>query len=174
MTPILLETRRLTLTQLSTADEPALVSLYEDPAVMQFIEPGGRPKARTAEFLARMHAQWAELKFGFFSVRERGSARIIGGAGLLVRVPASPVELGYLLDQPFWGKGYASEVCAEILRWSFAEHRPERIIADVMPANEASVQILRKLGFTRDGDADRGAHRYAVARERRLDGVRAT
>ncbi len=164
MMPILLETRRLTLTQLSAEDEPALISLYENPAVMQFIEPGGRPKARTVEFLYRMNAQWAERSFGFFSVRERGAPRIIGGAGLLVRVPGAPVELGYVLDQPFWGKGYASEACAEILRWGFAEHGPERIIADVMPANEASVQVLRKLGFIRHGDAGRGAHRYAVAR----------
>jgi hypothetical protein len=37
MTPLLLETRRLTLTQLSGADEPALVTLYEDPVVMEFI-----------------------------------------------------------------------------------------------------------------------------------------
>src|ERR1700686_1640388 len=164
MTPLLLETRRLTLTQLSGADEPALMMLYADPVVMEFIEPGGRPKARTAEFLARMNAQWAELKFGFFTIRERGSARIIGGAGLLVRLPGRPIALGDVLDQPFWGKGYASEACAEVLRWGFAAHRPERIIGDVMPAHDASVQVLVKLGFTRDGDAERGAHRYAVAR----------
>jgi RimJ/RimL family protein N-acetyltransferase len=165
MTKVLLETPRLTLTQLSALDEPALVTLYGDPVVMEFIEPGGRPKARTAEFLARMNAQWAELKFGFLTLRERGAARIIGGAGLLVRLPGRPVELGYVLDRPFWGKGYASEACREVLRWGFSAHRPERIIADVMPANDASVQVLLKLGFTRDGDAERGAHRYAIARD---------
>ncbi|GAC1539842.1 MAG: GNAT family N-acetyltransferase [Myxococcales bacterium] len=166
MTPVELETRRLTLTQLDAADEPALLALYADPRVMEHIEPGGRPRARMLDFLARMHKQWAELGFGFFSVRARGAADIIGSAGLLVREPGRPVELGYLLAEPAWGKGYATELCAELLRWGFAEHRPERIIADVLPANEASLRVLRKLGFTRDGDGEHGTHRYSVDPQR--------
>src|ERR1700681_1692399 len=112
---VVLETERLTLTQLSPADGAELTALYANPVVMEYIDPGGRTPERTARTLARMYAQWTELGYGFMVARERGAPAVIGAAGLLGREPGDPVELGYMLDKPFWGKGYATELSARLL-----------------------------------------------------------
>ncbi|MFN2369802.1 MAG: GNAT family N-acetyltransferase, partial [Candidatus Krumholzibacteriia bacterium] len=60
-------------------------------------------------------------------------------------------ELGYGLRADAWGQGYAAEAVGELLRFGFTELALHRVEADVDPRNEASVRLLERLGFTREG-----------------------
>ncbi len=154
-------TGRLSLQRIAPSDYGAVAQLYANPRVMEHIQAGGRTQAQTAEFLERTEKLWRERGFGFLVVRERGREALIGVGGLLLREPGGAVEVGYALDEPAWGKGYATEITERVLRWGFEEHGLERIIAIVAPANLASVRVLEKAGMTLDGTTADGALRFA-------------
>jgi RimJ/RimL family protein N-acetyltransferase len=56
-------------------------------------------------------------------------------------------ELGYWLDEPFWGRGYAFEAASALVRFAFDELRLARLVSGHAEDNAASGVILRRLGF---------------------------
>jgi RimJ/RimL family protein N-acetyltransferase len=71
--------------------------------------------------------------------------KLIGVAGL--RYFEGDAELFYLLDEPYWNRGLATEIGREILRYGFEKHDFPRIVAVTRPANKATLRVLEKLGF---------------------------
>ena len=57
-------------------------------------------------------------------------------------------EVGYLLDKPFWGKGYATEAARASLQFGFDRFDFSQLIALVHPENNASRRVLEKCGMT--------------------------
>lgn len=72
---------------------------------------------------------------------------IIGWAGLQFLPELNEIEVGYLLDQPFWGKGYATEAARASLRFGFEHFGFPRMIALVHPENIASRRVIEKCGM---------------------------
>lgn len=60
-------------------------------------------------------------------------------------------ELGYWIGLPFWGQGYATEAAARIVSFGFEDLGLNRISAAAMTKNQASVQVMKKLGMTYEG-----------------------
>jgi RimJ/RimL family protein N-acetyltransferase len=76
--------------------------------------------------------------------------RVIGKAGCW-RLP----EIGYILHPEFWGRGLAREALAALIPRLFTRFPIPAITADVDPRNEASLALLRLLGFVETGRAER-------------------
>ena len=68
------------------------------------------------------------------------------------------------LRRDSWGRGYATEAARACVGYGFDELGLEKIVADVDPANPASVRVLEKCGFELAGDGPDGMLLYAVAR----------
>ena len=60
-------------------------------------------------------------------------------------------EIGFILAREHWGKGFAQEAVRRVLAFGFGDMGLHRVEADVDPANEASLALLEKLGFRREG-----------------------
>lgn len=56
-------------------------------------------------------------------------------------------EVGFLLGRKHWGKGYALEAFNALLPFYFNEKHLRCITADTDPRNDASIGLLKKLGF---------------------------
>lgn len=76
--------------------------------------------------------------------------RVVGNIGIWNRP-----EFGFILHPDAWGKGLAAEAARAFVDYAFATHPIEAITADVDPRNEASLRLLRKLGFVETGRAKR-------------------
>lgn len=63
----------------------------------------------------------------------------------------SEPELGYIFDKAFWGKGIASEALQAFLPKAVRDLRLERVIATSNIDHDASIKILKKLGFELQG-----------------------
>jgi [ribosomal protein S5]-alanine N-acetyltransferase len=63
--------------------------------------------------------------------------------------------LGYYAGAPFMGKGYMSEGLWLVLRHAFSELGLHRLEANIQPANRASIRLVRRLGFRREGFSPR-------------------
>ncbi|MCX2740420.1 GNAT family N-acetyltransferase [Pontibacter anaerobius] len=85
-----------------------------------------------------------------FSLKE--DDRPIGACGLNnLEAEHRKAEIGFWMLPPYWGHGYTSEAAAAVLKYGFEQLGLNRIEAEVEGGNEASGQVLRKLGFTLEG-----------------------
>jgi RimJ/RimL family protein N-acetyltransferase len=60
-------------------------------------------------------------------------------------------EVGYVLNRAHWGKGYMSMVMQRVLDFAFDDLSLHRLEADTDPHNAASLALLEKFGFRREG-----------------------
>ncbi len=143
---------RLVLRAFGPADAPeAHRLLYGDPDVMRHVGHGPvRLLAATEALLASYAAHHAEHGFGFWAVAERATGALVGDAGL-ERTLRGEVELGYTLARGAWGRGYATEA-GELCLAEARELGLRELVGVVDVRNPASVRVLEKLGFHRDGE----------------------
>jgi ribosomal-protein-alanine N-acetyltransferase len=59
--------------------------------------------------------------------------------------------LGYLLGENFTGKGFMTEAVALVLKHAFSNLKLHRVEANVQPHNTASINVLKRCGFTKEG-----------------------
>lgn len=63
--------------------------------------------------------------------------------------------LGYYGFRPHAGHGYMSEGLGLVLRRAFGELQLHRVEANIQPDNAASLALVRRLGFRREGFSPR-------------------
>ncbi len=82
-------------------------------------------------------------------------------------------ELGYWLAEPFWGRGIATKAVNLMLEHGFATLQLNRIYAGVFEHNLASMRVLEKCGFEKEGISRQAViknnivldeHRFAILR----------
>ncbi len=140
-------TPRLTLRALRAEDLDAFAAMQANPEVMKTLGTGvTRSRAETWDGMARMLGQWALRGYGMFAVTENATGRFIGRAGILHPYEWEGPELAYGFDQPFWGRGYATEAAVILHRWAFLQKNLPTLVSYVLPGNERSRRVLEKLG----------------------------
>lgn len=137
---------------------------------------GPRTREQGEELFAANLTHWERHGFGPLAVQLREATEGSGASGasgapeapLLGRVALSlledtdEVELGYLLDAPWQGQGYASEAAAALVAWGFEALALPRIVALALPEHAASLRVMRRLGMQPDGTAHH--HGFDVVR----------
>ncbi|MET9631815.1 GNAT family N-acetyltransferase [Lentzea sp. NPDC006480] len=149
--PAPIRTERLVLRASEARDRPQYVELFASPEVGTYIGgalPLDEVERKVPEIPARRFGSFAvELDgtmIGMITFDRKGPER----RGRYLRPDAGEAELGYLFLPAFWGHGYATEACAAALDWFAEEHPGEPVVLSTQSANDASVRLARKLGFT--------------------------
>jgi RimJ/RimL family protein N-acetyltransferase len=147
-----LETPRLILTPLCTADLEWLVTMRGDPDVMRYIGgEGAVSREKTVERVDRYLRCWADHGLGMFGIRFHGAQEAVGWAGLQPLEQTGEIEVGYAFARAAWGRGLATEAARAALEWGFGERALDRIVAVASPENSASRHVMDKLGMTYEG-----------------------
>jgi RimJ/RimL family protein N-acetyltransferase len=60
-------------------------------------------------------------------------------------------EIGYWLGEAFWGRGIATAALRMVTPYAFDHFPLERLFARVFSRNEASLRVLEKAGYVREG-----------------------
>jgi len=152
-----LETARLALCEFAASDLDALARMEADPLVARYVGDG-KPMARpaVAAGLARMR-RYGKLypQLGIWHAMRRDTGAFVGWFALKYAGKSADIEVGYRLRRDAWGKGYATEVATELVRYGFEDVALARIIGVTHPDNSASQRVLVKAGL-----ADAGWGRY--------------
>lgn len=143
-----LQTPHLLLRPLVPADAEVLHHIYQSEGVLQYFpDPAPPPLERVQRFIAGQHAHWEKYGYGNWGILPEGEPKIIGWVGLQYLPELEETEVGFLLDRPFWGRGYATESALASLRFGFEHFDLDHIIALVHPANLASRRVIEKCGM---------------------------
>ncbi|SPH22931.1 hypothetical protein ASD8599_03678 [Ascidiaceihabitans donghaensis] len=141
-------TTRLILTPFRPAHEDALFAMNSDPQVMRYLGPEqSRDDVRAS--IARQKERWAKHGFGWWSVFLKDTDTQIGAACLqhLAHDEANPLEIGWRLMPQFHGKGYATEAGQAAMDFGFGAAGQDYICAVADVPNEASQNVMKRLGM---------------------------
>jgi ribosomal-protein-alanine N-acetyltransferase len=96
----------------------------------------------------------SDLAYAFLIFRSDDNA-LVGGLTLanIRRGVAQAGSIGYWIGAPFARKGYMSAAMRALIPFCFGSLRLHRLEAACIPANAASVRLLEKTGFQREGYA---------------------
>jgi ribosomal-protein-alanine N-acetyltransferase len=145
--------------------------MYADPEVMRYIPGGVWSLERTRQIIARMTELDRETGFGFYPVIRAEDQMILGHCGLGRLENGSEIEVAYILDKAFWGRGYASEAAAATLERAFTTGIAHRIVAVAFPQNIRSIAVMRRCGMQRVGRAQHfgvDLEKFEITSERRI------
>lgn len=94
--------------------------------------------------------------YPFFVFRSEDSA-FLGGITLsnVRRGVTQSTSIGYWIGEAFARQGYMSAAVGAIMPFVFDQLRLHRLEAACLPSNTASIRLLEKVGFTREGFARR-------------------
>ena len=81
-------------------------------------------------------------------VELKSNKKMIGNVYLGKRDFAS-IEIGYVFNDSYWGKGYAKEACSTLISKAFAGGT-HRFFAECAPENIGSWRLLESLGFRKE------------------------
>lgn len=148
-----LKTERLLLRRFVDSDAEAFFRLNSEPDIVRFT--ARKPlthvdEARAVLASAAFRAD-EQIGLGRFACVEKTSGQVIGLVGLKPPTELAHVDMGFRFLKEFWGKGYAPEAAAAIVRYAKETLLLEHVIATVFPENIASIRVLEKLGLTLTG-----------------------
>ncbi|WP_328513390.1 GNAT family N-acetyltransferase [Streptomyces mirabilis] len=162
-----IHTPRLLLRRWSDDDLVPMADINADPRVMHWIDDGSvRDLDHTAETIEQWEEEWDEEGFGLFAVELLASGELAGFVGLSVPeflpevLPA--VAISWRLGSPFWGQGYASEAAHATLEFALQDRGLDRVISITRPGDDASENVIRKLGMTLERETTHPVYGYPL------------
>ena len=98
--------------------------------------------------------QRADTSYAFFLFRKSDDA-LVGGLTLanIRRGVAQAGSLGYWIGEPFARRGLMTGALHGLVPFAFGSLRLHRLEAACIPSNAASIRLLEKMGFVREGYA---------------------
>jgi RimJ/RimL family protein N-acetyltransferase len=139
-----LKTARLVLRPLVLADAPRVQELAgaREVALNTLLIPHPYPDGAAETWISKPSP---ELRFAI------DDGELVGVIGLRVSHDDDRAEIGYWIGVPYWGRGYASEAAAAVVRYGFEELGLNKIYAGYFSRNPASGAVLRKIGMRYEG-----------------------
>ncbi len=145
---MIIQTERFQIRRILDKDIDCLLAIYKDSRNMKFIPNSASNwnKEKLSKKYERINCDY-ENGFGIFVV-ELLEGKIIGEAGLFNSFnELNHLELGYIIDQKYWGKGYGKEICESLIEYGFKKLGLSKITARMYKENVASVKISERCGM---------------------------
>lgn len=149
--PERIETERLVLRRPRAEDAESVFHRYaRDPDVTRLV---GFPTHRSVEasraFVEFSDEQWARWPAGPYLVESRQDAWLLGGTGFQFETPQRACT-GYVFARDAWGQGFATEALRAVVAVA-PSLGVIRLYALCHPENHASLRVLERCGFVREG-----------------------
>jgi RimJ/RimL family protein N-acetyltransferase len=144
-----LTTARLVLRGFAESDVDPLYQILSDAdALRYFPDPRPPSRERVQKIISNQLQHWERYGYGWWAIEQRSRNGLIGWSGLQFLPETVEVEVGYLLGQPFWGQGLATEAAQACVQYGFEQLGLQTIVGIVHPENVASQRVIEKLGLS--------------------------
>ncbi len=148
-----IETARLTIRMVIKSDADDLYEICRRPESSQFSMWSPHKTLKdTKDFIAFQHSLYRKRKCTFFVIEEKDTGTVIGTCSYVSFDDNYKVaEIGYSILSDLWNNGFATEAADALTGYAFECIGVQRVFARVLPQNEASVQVLLKIGMEFEG-----------------------
>ena len=149
-----LQTPRLTLRELADSDADALFAIHSNVAMMEWYGTDHMTQRSDAvQMIARFADLWRPPPTGIrWALCSHESPELLGTCGFQRwNRDWNSCMIRYELKQEARGNGYMQEALRAAIVWAFANMKLNRIEAQIHPQNRASIQLVERLGFVREG-----------------------
>ena len=140
---IILETERLLLRRYTAEDLEDLYEYLSDDEVVQYEPYKAMTKKEVEDNL-----NWRIGTDEMVAVELKDNHKMIGNVYLGKR-DFNSLEIGYVFNRNYWGKGYARESCEAVVKYAFL-NGAHRVFAECDPNNVSSWYLLEALGFRKE------------------------
>ena len=152
-----LETERLILRQWIEEDLNPFAAMSADLQVMRWLG-GCLTRDAAGAYMARSTLSFSACGMGRFVVERRADGAFLGSCGLMpgrAQLPIAPfTDIGWRLDRSAWGRGYATEAAAAVLRDGFERLGLDEIAAVTAATNLRSRAVMQRLNMSYDASSD--------------------
>ncbi len=155
-TQTVFETERLIVRHYNADDADNFFLLNGDPEVMRYIRPVKSREETDHFFNEVIEYSKNNPAYGRMAVIEKQSGIFVGSFAIIPLDKTPYMQLGYSFLPSYWGKGFATELTKEGLRYVFTKTDLKEIFAVTESMNIASQHVLLKTGFNRHSAVTEG------------------
>jgi [ribosomal protein S5]-alanine N-acetyltransferase len=147
----IIETDRLLLREIKTEDAQAIYAYFSDDDVtMNYGMSSFTSAVQALQLITSFQISFNENKGIRWGIVRKDTNEFIGTGGFHnVSKPYKRCEIGYEIAKDHWNQGFATEAATAILSYGFQQYN--RIGAIVLPENTASINLVEKIGFQKEG-----------------------
>ena len=145
---MILETDRLYLREMKQSDFVALCKMLQAEEVMYAYEHAFSTE-ESQEWLERQLQRYEDYGFGLWAVILKQTDEMIGQCGLTLQDwgQRQVLEIGYLFQNKYWHKGYATEAANGCKKYAFEQLDKDEVFSIIRDTNIASQNVAKKNGM---------------------------
>lgn len=148
-----LSTERLLLRELDTSDANEIFFLRSDKTVLQYLDKEPAKSIDEAiAFIELIKKELQDNKSVLWGIQLKNNPALIGTICYWrIQKEHYRAEVGYVLHPNQQGKGVMNEAMKAVLNYGFEKMKLHSVEANVNTENTASIKLLEKNGFVREG-----------------------
>jgi len=147
------ETKNLLLRRIHPADASALFKVLADDEVTEFYDDDAFTDISQARGqIEAWENGYKKLGCIRWGITRKGEGYLIGSCGYYgFHTWYKRASIGYELGRNHWRQGIMTEALTAIIDFGFGDIELNRLEAVIMPDNTASIKMLEKLRFRKEG-----------------------
>jgi ribosomal-protein-alanine N-acetyltransferase len=145
-------TERLVLREITEKDAESIYKLLSNPEVIKYDTFELFTDIKQAEDLIEcFNEEFRKKRAIFWGISLKNESEIIGFCKCEIEIPKIRADFGYDLRLEYWNRGIMTEALGAVIDFTFKKAGVNRIEASVSNENNASIRVLEKLGFVKEG-----------------------
>jgi [ribosomal protein S5]-alanine N-acetyltransferase len=148
-----IEASRVRLRHIEESDTDSLFEIFSDEKALRFWSwPPYKERAEAEKLLAEIHDSFRQKTLFQWGIARKSDDKVIGTSTLFrLDERSRRAEIGYILNRRCWGNGYVNEALTALVGFAFEKMKLHRLEADIDPRNSASIKVVERLGFQKEG-----------------------
>lgn len=148
-----LETERLQLRSIKKSDVADIYEYSSNPKTSQYLLwEKHNSMEYTKKFVDVVLAKYKLGEYHDWAIVLKENRKMIGTCGFTrIDLDNGIVEIGYVLNPKYWGYGLATEAAKRIVDFAFNMLPINRVEARFLFGNDASLNVMKKLGMKFEG-----------------------
>ena len=148
-----LHTERLMLREMRRSDARDMYEYSSNPKTSTYLLwDAHKTPEFTREFIDYVISKYKSGEYTDWALVCKEDGKMIGTAGFTrIDEENRVAEIGYVLNPDYWGRGFATEAAAVVVKFAFEVLNMHRVEAKFMFGNDSSLAVMRKLGMKFEG-----------------------
>ena len=148
-----MESERLIFRSIKKKDLNDIFEYSSDPRTSEYLlwEPHESVEF-TKKFIDIILSKYKSGEYNDWAIVLKENKKMIGTCGLTrIDERNRTVEIGYVINPEYWGRGLATEAAKRVVKFAFEELGANRVEARFLYGNERSLNVMKKIGMKFEG-----------------------